>query len=102
MTAAARIRKLKFDPAIRTVDVVVSISGTRHSVPFTLTQSCKLVTRSLARVSYFKSSTLNLPDTWTLFGTDVYAIEPLERPSQESFRACARLFVWSSAQASAS
>src|SRR6476646_7597848 len=60
MMAAARIRRLKVDPAIRTVDGVVSVSGTRHSVPITLAHSCKLVTSSLLRVSQFESLTQTL------------------------------------------
>src|SRR5579859_5841797 len=56
MIAAARIRRLKVDPAIRIVDGGVSVSGTRRSVPFTLAHSCKLVRPSLAHVSHFAST----------------------------------------------
>ena len=52
MIAAARMRKLKVAPAIRTVDVGASISGTRHSVPITLAYSSQLVAPSVARVAY--------------------------------------------------
>src|ERR1700730_6432963 len=57
MMAAARIRRLKVDPAMRTVDVGVSSSGsgTRHSVPITLAYSCKLVRLSRATVAHFQS-----------------------------------------------
>src|ERR1700675_2629257 len=57
MMAAASIRKLKADPAIRTVDVGSSISGTRHSVPITLTYRGP---RGVFRIAYCNKSSRQL------------------------------------------
>src|SRR5580692_10822741 len=91
MIAAASTRKLKVDPAIRTVDGCVSISGTRHSVPHTLAYSCKLVPPPLAYVSYFESLSPNTPDLQTIFGLVVYPSELLDCPSRALFRGYAKL-----------
>src|SRR5690348_80935 len=55
MIAAARILRLNVEPAIRIVDGCVSISGTTHSVPITLTHSSKLTGTLGAPVSHFES-----------------------------------------------
>src|SRR6476646_5027999 len=82
MMAAARIRRLNVDPAIRTVDCGDSVSGTGHSVPITLAHSCKLVTSSLLRVSQVESLYANPPDPGSPPGSLFALANPPEALSQ--------------------
>src|SRR5690242_9879388 len=95
MIAAARILRLNVEPAIRIVDGCVSISGTTHSVPITLTHSSKLTGTLGVPVSHFESPTPLQPVSSSLFTSGMYASELPQAPLLASSCSCAKLSNWS-------
>src|SRR5579859_5403059 len=95
MIAAARILRLNVEPAIRIVDGCVSISGTTHSVPITLTHSSKLTGTLGVYVSHFESPATPRTDSRPLSTSGMQASDLPQTPFLASSCSCAKLSDWS-------